>query len=222
VKQVFYALPLVVQRRIRNLLDPGSGFERFRMIESLKTQHPTPEKLSRLRESWGGAGVADIDYLVQVVRHARETGGPILECGSGLTTMLLGLYAHHPVFSLEENPYWTRRVTSALRWHRLAEIRVINAPIRAYKGFDWYTVPPDLPKQFTLVICDGPVSHQKTGCPRYGLLPVMGPRVRGATILMDDAERPSEQMALERWVREFGAHVSMPEVSTRRYAVVKI
>jgi hypothetical protein len=33
------------------------------------------------------------DYLEEVIDRAARTSGPILECGSGLTSLLLGLYA---------------------------------------------------------------------------------------------------------------------------------
>src|SRR5207302_10990097 len=56
----------------------------------------TPERrlLDELRAAWDNEGfTADIDYLAEVARHAAQTPGPVLECGSGLTTLLLGALA---------------------------------------------------------------------------------------------------------------------------------
>ena len=65
-------------------------------------------------EKWS----ADEMYLAEVVRSAEKTNGSILECGSGLTTVLMsavaarrGLHLH----ALEHNEGWHARVRQAVR-----------------------------------------------------------------------------------------------------------
>ena len=71
-------------------------------------------------------------------------------------------------------------------------------------GYSWYDAPlKELPEQFCLVVCDGPAGDTPGG--RYGLVPVLGPRITsGCVILLDDAERAPEREALLRWSETLG------------------
>src|SRR5437763_528969 len=80
---------------------------------------PQRQLLVELRAAWDNDGyTADIDYLAEVARLAAVTPGPVLECGSGLTTLLLGALAGRrgvEVWSLEHDVAWRRRGPAALR-----------------------------------------------------------------------------------------------------------
>src|SRR5713101_1399012 len=67
----------------------------FRRIANLPPgQIPTAEMLVDLQIAWGNEGyAARTDFLQEVAERAVITSGPILECGSGLTTILFGLLA---------------------------------------------------------------------------------------------------------------------------------
>src|SRR5580700_2725853 len=55
---------------------------------------PAPDALARLTAAWGNEGYsADLAYLRKVCECAAMTPGPVLECGSGLTTVLLAILA---------------------------------------------------------------------------------------------------------------------------------
>ena len=57
---------------------------------------------------------AEERYLAEVVRAAEQTTGSILECGSGLTTLLMAPVAARTgvqIHALENNPAWHARVT---------------------------------------------------------------------------------------------------------------
>src|SRR6267143_2557828 len=67
-----------------------------------------------LRKGWGNEGwTADTAYLKTICRWASQVQGPILECGSGLSTILLGIVAPGRVTTLEHLPSWQERVKSA-------------------------------------------------------------------------------------------------------------
>ena len=184
---------------------------------------PPRELLSDLLTAWNNEGfAADLDYLAEVTRRATRVEGPVLECGSGLTTLLLGLLAGRrgvETWTLEHHPEWHGRVTIALNEHGIRNTRVACAPLRDYGGFSWYDPPlAEMPATFDLIICDGPPGTTPGG--RYGLLPVMGERFRtGALILLDDANRPEELEALRRWSDEYGVAVEMRETSEGAYAL---
>ena len=64
-----------------------------------------------------------------------------------------------------------------------------------------------MPKDFSLVICDGPPARTPGG--RYGLLPVMKSHLRpGCVILLDDVSRLEEREIIARWAEESGAKYS--------------
>src|SRR2546429_1908774 len=166
---------------------------------------PERRLLAELRAAWDNEGfTADIDYLAEVARYAAHTPGPVLECGSGLTTLLLGALAGRrgvEVWALEHDPQWRRRVAAALRDHVAGQVYLWLSPLSDYGAFAWYAAPlPLMPEQFRIVVCDGPPDGTRGG--RVGLLAVMGDRLApGAVILLDDASRESEQDVVRRWRR---------------------
>lgn len=172
---------------------------------------------------WGNAGFSsEPEYLDAVAAEAAATRGAILECGSGLTTLVLTTIAAgegRAVWSLEADPDWCRTIQLALgRLGLSAELRL--APLRNYGDFDWYDVESlELPL-FSLVVCDGPAGRTRGG--RFGLVPVLGDRLDvGCTILLDDAERPGEREVLRRWDAEAGLRHEL-RGREKRYAVARV
>jgi hypothetical protein len=185
---------------------------------------PTREMLRDLLVGWGNQGFsAEPDYLEAVAQAAVTTSTPILECGSGLTTILLGVLAGRrgvATWSLEHIPEWRSRILGVLDQFKIPGAHVCLAPLRDYEGFAWYDAPLDeMPERFQLAICDGPPGATAGG--RYGLLPVLGHRLPvGSVILLDDASRPGEAKVLKRWTTEARMSVSMREASNGSFAVV--
>jgi Methyltransferase domain len=170
---------------------------------------------------WANEGwSADAFYLEAVCQWASRVRGPILECGSGLTTLLLGIFAPSQVTTLEHMPEWKKHVEHAAMEHCIP-VNVLTAPLLDYGGFHWYALPESLPRGFELVICDGPPSVTKGG--RYGLFPTAsGLLSRNAVILMDDVERSDEQAIITRWKRECGAHCQEYRTPNGTYAEVRL
>lgn len=185
---------------------------------------PSPELLTKLRLGWNNQGWdAKLDYLDEILRQALSTEGPILECGSGLTTLIVGHVAgkrKSEIWSLEHNEGWYRRVANAIERHQVPGAHLCLAPLRVYDGFNWYDPPLDrMPEKFSLVICDGPPDLANGG--RYGLLPVLGDRLApGAVILFDDAQEPGQPEVLRRWGTEHGVSVQLRETEEISFALV--
>jgi hypothetical protein len=179
------------------------------------------EALPLLRTAWGNLGYsANVPYLAAVLEYAGRTPGPILECGTGLTTLLLALSGDQPVWSLEHLDEWRQRVTTRLRLTR-TRANVVCAPLKEYRGFHWYDVSGLMPNEFQLVVCDGPPSTTPGG--RIGLLPVLGHRLaHGATILLDDVVRRHEQDVLRRWAASAGWQYVIKGSGQDAYAVVTV
>ncbi|MDX2192927.1 MAG: class I SAM-dependent methyltransferase [Gemmatimonadales bacterium] len=158
---------------------------------------------------WGNDGwSARHEYLEGVVAAARAARGSILECGSGLSTLVLARIAADRglrLRSLEHFPEWRKRVRSALRHAGLDDGVVVDAPLGdVAAGIRWYA-PAALAglDPVHLVICDGPPHDVPGG--RYGLLPVARSVLApGAVIMLDDAARPEETAIRARWQAEAG------------------
>src|SRR5438046_10647049 len=106
---------------------------------------PTAVLLAALRLGWANDGYSSkVDYLMEIARRAVVTPGPILECGSGLSTLLLGLLAARrgiDVWSLEHIPAWHARVRSVLESLGISTEHLHLTPLRSYGDFDWYSLP---------------------------------------------------------------------------------
>ncbi len=169
---------------------------------------PDPADLGRLVYGWGNASFsADTAYLERCLAAVEQGSGPVLECGSGLSTIVLAAAAEgrgRTLRALEHTPEWADRVQAELDRYGLAAGRVCRTPLVDQGEFDWYDVSQaDLPAGITLVICDGPPMATRGG--RFGLLPVVRSRLaEGCLILLDDAVRPEERAIAARWRDEFG------------------
>jgi hypothetical protein len=185
---------------------------------------PSRQLLSDLIAGWDNEGfAADLDYADELASRATTTTGPILECGSGLTTIILGLLAGRrsvEVWSLESSAQWHHRISGTLEHYGIKGAKISLAPLHDYGDFSWYDLSLlDLPDKFSLVVCDGPPGTTKGG--RYGLMPVLGNRLSaGSVILLDDAERPGEIESLNRWKREVHLDFRMVEKSSGTFAVI--
>jgi predicted O-methyltransferase YrrM len=165
--------------------------------------------LQDLIYGWGNEMWSALDeYLIACIQSALVTKGPILECGSGLTTVLVGAIAQQRglnMWSLEHEVEWAARVRTILNRYQVDRVVVCEQPITDYGEYCWYRVPVEsMPDSFDLVICDGPPAVTKGG--RYGLAPRFEGRFKpGCVILLDDAWRQEEQQIAERWESELGA-----------------
>ena len=201
-----------IRRGVRAILNLNDG------------ELPTRAMLQSLSLGWGNDGyAANLDYLQEVAKNAATTAGPILECGSGLTTLLLGMLAGRRgvvVRSLEHSAEWRQRIAAVLTRNQIANVEVLSSPLRDYGDFSWYDPPLQrLPDNFRLVICDGPPGMTKGG--RYGLLPVFGPRLsEGTVIVLDDAERPGEVELVNRWKREVDLAVKVSNKPAGSFATL--
>jgi hypothetical protein len=218
-------VPASVKSKVNKAILDSKFRSAIREIASLSEgQSPSREMLTRLQAGWGNEGfAARTDYLEEVARRAVETPGPVLECGSGLTSILLGFLAGRrgvETWSLEHFPEWLARVRATLERFKVPGVHVELSRLRDYDGFAWYDPPlASLPHEFQLVICDGPPGATAGG--RYGLMPVLGERLSAeSVILLDDSDREGEAEVLQKWMTEDNWKASQQQTATGAYAVL--
>ena len=173
-------------------------------------EFPSRRMLKRLWIGWGNQDYSGhAEYLEEVIRRAATTIDPVLECGSGLTTILLGLFAGRrgiTVWTLEHDSDWHERIAASLRQFDIKGVELVLAPLRSYGEFTWYDAPMDrMPQRFGVVVCDGPPQRTTAG-DRYGLVPRMRDRLTGGSvILFDDVQTEGPDPVLARWLQEIRA-----------------
>ena len=159
----------------------------------------------------GWAASPDVVHtLVEMVWQRRPK--LIVECGSGASTVWLGLVCQRVgegrIVALEHDERYVRTSRATIRVHGLDGIvEVRHAPLQPWGEGDqkqpWYAnlAVEDL-TDIGLVFVDGP--PQATGrLARYPAMPVLLPRCDpSAAIVLDDAFRADEQTISDRWMEE--------------------
>lgn len=174
---------------------------------------PSVPALMLFAAAWGNYGYSG---TVRLLRHIcrtmrRRSSATILECGSGASTLLMGILARRyncRVISLEHDAAWALHMQTLLQRFGLERANVFHAPLRSYgKGeYQWYTWPTTLTElTFSVVVCDGPPARTPGG--RFGLLPVVESSLADdCLIILDDTQRRSERETIARWRERCSLH----------------
>lgn len=216
-------VPRPIRRRFREYLESAQfRFDLLRFRKLGPQGDPSEELLKRLVYGWKNEWSAQWEYLLGVLRALADTTGPVLECGSGITTLLAGIRCMQlgrQLYSIEHDPAWASRLRSLVRRYRIDSARVITAQIISYGTYSWYDLSHSgLPNGIGVVICDGPPGNTPGG--RVGLIPQLN-RVlsKNCKILLDDAARPGERSVLKAWEDEFAVKTDVCGVE-KPYALV--
>jgi len=203
-----------------------------RCVDRLRSGAPIDLELLRTaRSAWGNeAWSADLRYLEEGTTRASRSTAPILECGTGLTTLLACAVAERtgvPVHCLEQDASWVEVVRGALARYGLSA-HVSYAPLVPQDDFVWYDLRGiELPKRFGLVLCDGPAVLEPWGPEiraawRVGVLPVLSKLgITVDEVLLDDADEPRAARLLERWRRDFGCEQEVSSPAEAGMAVMR-
>jgi hypothetical protein len=178
-----------------------------KFLKDYKSIKGNEKLISELFYGWGNSGyAAKTEYLKEIIEQSFDNTKTVLECGTGLSTIILGVIGKNlnfKVVSLENNPEWSEFIKRELKKRDLKNVEIIDTPIIEYDNFDWYDTT-NIPKkeQYELIICDGPPSKTKGG--RYGLLPLLSDLFAdNFTILLDDLVREEEKKIASLWAKEF-------------------
>ena len=105
--------------------------------------------LLSLIDMWGNHFALEASALSAIISLSRECAGTILECGSGLSTLVLAA-SGCPVVSLEHNPQWFEKVKGYL-----SDLSIDNVDLRLcpLNSDGWYS---ETGEGYSLVVVDGP------------------------------------------------------------------
>lgn len=149
-----------------------------------------PYVVNRLREGTENTGdynetfkyaqnnfAADAGVLALLVGVARKCRGPIIETGSGISSVVMGAVSDR-VYSLEHVEHYAKQTLS---WCEEAGVNNVGMCYAPMKDF-WYDMEPfDLPRKFAMGFCDGPPRMFGT---RMKFFEVIAPRC--TVVVVDD------------------------------------
>jgi len=138
------------------------------------------------------------EVLSLCVSLAKRAKGPILEAGSGLSSIVLAAASDEPVYALEHSDRWAAVTRDLANKAGLNNVHIVRCEI----ADGWYDVPNDLPKEFALALNDGPPRHMGD---RMGLFDRYG---NTPAIVCDDADNRVFGDKLQVWAVERGRQIS--------------
>jgi predicted O-methyltransferase YrrM len=133
-----------------------AGLTLGHVAEIIRDGKETAETYAEAREAMDNPWGAQTDVLFLAVGLARKARGPIIEAGSGLTTILMA--AANPdqtVWCLEHHPVYALKLEHMAYQAGVKNIALVTCPIKD----GWYDVAADLPhmpKRFAVGLIDGP------------------------------------------------------------------
>jgi hypothetical protein len=147
----------------------------------------------------GNNYAADAPLLATVTALARKCRGPIIETGSGLSSVFMGAVSDSQVYSLEHAPQYAAQTVAWCEDAGVPNVGVCYAPLKDF----WYDVDKfDLPQKFSLGFCDGPPRFFGT---RMRFFEVFGDRC--SAILVDDVKSDINFLnKVAAWAESKGRH----------------
>lgn len=173
------------------------------ILAKIQAKKEKIDDLINLVDAWDNEWSVEPDFLAALILLARGNNGKVLECGSGLTTMVLDALGQKTL-SLEHDRQWVDFVGKKLNGTQNTSIK--HSPIKN----GWYDV--DLDEKYSLVVCDGP--PRDIG--RDGLIPALsGNMENGCLIIVDDAGD------MTNWEKQLNTKFSVFG-DKRKYAIAKV
>jgi hypothetical protein len=198
--------------------------------------------LSDLSYGWGNRDyAASIEYLKDCIEYTTRSKLPILECGSGLTTIIAGIIAQqsgNSIWSLEHTYLWFKKTQRYLKKFGIKSVKLYYCPPLSYDAFSWietvrlYRYPPldhgtffwydfpanSMPDKFSLVICDGHAGGNMGG--QYCVFPIMKQRfTSGCVILFDIAKRENEEVYMSHWAQALNMTFKIRGENSRHFLI---
>lgn len=165
-------------------------------------------KLPDLYALWGTPlSPSTQSFLQSCIAHARTCNGHVLQCGSSLDTLVLGIVCARKtetpthVWCLEHDQQRANLIRSWLTDYGIPNVHVIVARPQLFADHVWYKVDTgQLPKNFSLAICEGGQSSPRGV---VGLIAKMqGQLHTDSVILAQHVREAKDHGYLTRWATE--------------------
>jgi len=195
-------------------------------VAALKAGNPEDKDFATIRARWGNHFAVGGDMLMALWEIVKEHKGTILETGSGITTLVMGIAADQVgahVHALEHDAHYFQQTLSLLNRYGVDNVTLHYAPLTDKRGgMLWYDVPASLPHDFTVAINDGPPRNYGGSHAREGFYTIVGDRIAESHWIGDDADSDHDREMFERYATADGreCHV-FGERGLRQFIVAK-
>lgn len=185
------------------------------------------ELFKELTKEWRNEGHEMGPELLQYLSDTIAPEGKVLECGCGLSTLVMGRQAKllgAKVISLEHESEWIERLTPILsRYDLLPHVTLLLRPLVRIDPGWWYDLEggEPIPPQLDLVVCDGPPGKYPGA--RMAAMTRLDSWIDArTTIVVDDCHRPEESELLTSWAARLGrpAEVRGPDRLGRLWGII--
>lgn len=172
------------------------------VVTRLRAGIETEADFAELIKFAGNSWAADAGVLAALTRLARNCRGPIIETGSGLSSIVMAALSDGPVYSLE---HLTHYAATTHYWGELAGVTNLNIACAPLAADYWYDLDRfELPAKFALGFCDGPPRSFGT---RGYFFERIAPRC--TAVLVDDyATNPPYQRIVHEYADARGLQVT--------------
>lgn len=184
---------IIVRDSLGSHLRRVTGQTLKHVVDRIRQGVETEADYNEVHKYGGNPWAASPDVLALVVGIARKCRGPIIETGSGLSSVLMGAVAP-VVYSLEHVDHYAAQTLAWAEEAGVDNVGICCAPLRDF----WYDVDKfELPEKFAMGFCDGPPRMYGT---RTRFFDVIAPRC--TVIVVDDM---NSDMKYSRFVYEWAA-----------------
>jgi hypothetical protein len=218
-------------RKRRGIMDPRLD----EAIDKLAIGNDSKETFDQIFKYYNNPYSLGPTSLQLIYQHCKEANGPILECGSGISTIIASLACQRngqTIHSLEHDLEWFRHTRNFIQLFKQKPVALHYAPFREYDEktkapantnshagtFIWYD-NDNLPDKFAVAIIDGPPRMYG----REGVYKLMLDRIKDAVWIVDDFEDPSQAAMCRKYAEQCGKKVEELgsfDKGQRRIAVV--
>lgn len=165
------------------------------ICDKIRAGEETVEDIREAARLAGNPWGLDPATLYVLLRLVREADGPVIETGSGLSSILMAAACEHTVYCLEHDPVYAMKLRQ-MAAQAGVQLGLCHAPLRN----GWYDLSQfeDLPDTFALGLNDGPPRIHQSRIRFFD-------HFRPARVVCDDADEPAYRARIE----SLGALVTM-------------
>jgi hypothetical protein len=186
-------------------------------VESLRAK-PCPESFKAVQEAWGNSiWSCTPDMLAACYDMARQAKGPIIECGSGISTFVMAISNPNvEIHGLEHDKEWRSKIVTLLNRYSVTNATIHLTKIQDSPDGPFYDVSCLPEGRCGLCVLDGP-PHLIAN--RNRAYEVLRDRIEGAPLLIDDTNNPFVQQGLEEYTAGKGGELAVYENEIKRWSI---
>lgn len=177
-------------------------------LKAIKEGRDTPDTYAELALAWGNPLFSAPNGLLWTASIlARKATEPILECGSGMTTLVMAVANPNvTIHCLEDDPVWADKVSRELESNEIENVTIHLCGFKDYPTGRWYDSVGVLPSKFSMVLIDGPCRDKGN---RGIIFDQLSDQLANANVLVDDMNDPSTMAAFHKWAKSEGREINV-------------